>query len=163
MGKARGGLEAMYVLAAGFMFVAAVVVVIVMLIDSRSRPAMTDEAYRPGTVEGFQPRLADAERLRPGLVQVFTGRYELILHAYNWEFVPAEVRIPRGSEVTIRAWSKQDFHGVAITGTDIVLTLEGNREATAEHFFDTPGEYLLVCSEFCGAGHIAMQGKIIVE
>jgi cytochrome c oxidase subunit 2 len=29
--------------------------------------------------------------------------------------------------------------------------------------FDTPGDYLLVCHEFCGNGHHAMHGRVIVD
>ena len=29
--------------------------------------------------------------------------------------------------------------------------------------FDTPGEYLIVCNEYCGQGHHTMSGKLIVE
>ena len=154
----------MYVLAALFMFIAATAVVALMFIPSDwGENNSLEDAYRPGSGPVFQPQIATTARLRPGLVQVYTGRYELILHAYNWDFVPAEVRIPRGSELTIRAWSQQDFHGVAITGTDVVLSLEKNKEATAVHTFVEPGEYLMVCSEFCGAGHVSMVAKIIVE
>jgi cytochrome c oxidase subunit 2 len=29
--------------------------------------------------------------------------------------------------------------------------------------FDKPGEYLIVCHEYCGAGHHVMFGKVIVN
>jgi cytochrome c oxidase subunit 2 len=34
-------------------------------------------------------------------------------------------------------------------------------EATAT--FREPGEYLVVCNEYCGLGHHNMQGTIVVE
>jgi cytochrome c oxidase subunit II len=29
--------------------------------------------------------------------------------------------------------------------------------------FERPGEYLIACNEYCGLGHHAMGGKVIVE
>jgi len=29
--------------------------------------------------------------------------------------------------------------------------------------FDTPGEYLVVCNEYCGLAHHLMQGTVIVD
>jgi cytochrome c oxidase subunit 2 len=29
--------------------------------------------------------------------------------------------------------------------------------------FNTPGEYLFICQEYCGVGHHLMFGKVIVE
>ena len=161
----KGGLEAMYMLAAVLMGLAALVIALLAFVPSSwfDEPS-SGEAYTPGSQPKFE-RLGPpgVELGTPGLSMIFTGRYQLNLTGYNWGFDPAEVRVPLGSEVTIRAWSTADFHGVAIAGTDVVLSMEKNKAAEAVYIFDKPGEYLFVCSEFCGAGHVSMMGKIIVE
>ena len=67
-----------------------------------------------------------------------------------------------GSEIRFSARSGQDYHGFAVIGTDIVVPLLHNEVTEVSHVFDEPGEYLWVCSEYCGAGHANMNGKIIV-
>jgi cytochrome c oxidase subunit 2 len=61
------------------------------------------------------------------------------------------------------ARSSQDYHGFAIANTDIILELFHNQVARARYTFTQPGEYLFVCSAYCGAGHATMTGKVIVE
>ncbi len=34
--------------------------------------------------------------------------------------------------------------------------------STVAHTFKKPGKYLLVCNEYCGAGHQLMAGEIVV-
>ena len=48
-----------------------------------------------------------------------------------------------------------------LRSTDAAFTSTDGREATTT--FETPGEYLVVCNEYCGLGHHLMQGKVIVE
>jgi cytochrome c oxidase subunit 2 len=86
-----------------------------------------------------------------------------VLISYNWSFRPREIRIPAGSEVTFRLRSDEDYHGIAIIGTPIVMSFEQNEIKEVTHIFEEPGEYPFVCTEYCGAGHASMAGMVIVE
>lgn len=99
----------------------------------------------------------------PGLREIAPGRYELVLLAQAWTFTPAEVRIPAGSEVTIIATTLDVIHGIHIEHTRVNMMLIPGQVAYNTYRFDTPGEHLLVCHEYCGAGHHFMFGKVVVE
>jgi cytochrome c oxidase subunit II len=165
MAKRRGGgLEAMYVIAAFLMFVASIVVVVVMVLPSNPFGGGADEeVYTPGSIEPFRPFNAPEVLEAPGVRDLGGGRYLVVIEAYNWTFQPSEIRVPVGAEVTFRARSRQDYHGIAIIGTPVILSLTQNETAEVVHTFTERGEYLFVCSEYCGAGHATMQGTVIVE
>jgi heme/copper-type cytochrome/quinol oxidase subunit 2 len=159
-------LGAMYLLAAVLMFVATLVIVVMMFVPAGGRNRIDpDEAYVPGSLPGFQPlnRAGEIVAAAPGTREIAPGRYLVTMSAYNWEFHPREIRVPVGSEVTFRATSMEDYHGIAIIGTDVILSLTQQEPAEATYTFTERGEYLFVCSEYCGAGHAAMQGYVIVE
>lgn len=161
--KKRGlpGLEAMYVVATLLMGLAALFVVAMMFIppDWFDRRDLS-QAYVPGATAGWTPAVP---RDQPGVREIAAGEYEAVIHAANWEFTPNEFRVPIGSRVTFKVRSIQDFHGMALVGTDIALSLLQNDIAEASYTFDDPGEYLFVCSDYCGSGHASMSGKVIVQ
>jgi len=152
----------MYVFAAVALLLAAVVISVLVFVPRGV--AVGEDGYTPGSIEAFRP-IAEAVLLLepPGLTQTGTNSYRVVIEAFNWEFVPNEIRIPAGAELTIRAHSQQDFHGLAIMGTNVFLSLLRNEIAEATYTFDEPGEYLMWCSDYCGEGHGTMTGRIIVE
>lgn len=163
--RAGDALGAMYVLAALFMFIVLVVLVALIFVppDLFSRSG-SGEVYVPGAGPAFTPMgAAVAIGSPPGVREVAPNRYEAVIEAHNWVFIPNEIRVPAGAEVTFRARSVQDYHGIALVGTEMMLSLGQNQIAEGTHTFAEPGEYLFVCSEYCGAGHLAMMGKVVVE
>ena len=54
------------------------------------------------------------------------------------------------------------MHGFLITGTNINLMLVPGYVSSLNARFDTPGERLMPCHEFCGTGHEGMWGRIKV-
>lgn len=116
-----------------------------------------EERVDPATVTSMPP--FD----QPGVRQVGEGRYEVVLIGRAWQFTPAEIRVPAGSEVTIIATSTDVIHGIHVEGTRINMMLVPGQIARNTYTFQEPGEHLLVCHEFCGAGHHFMFGRVIVE
>jgi cytochrome c oxidase subunit 2 len=55
------------------------------------------------------------------------------------------------------------LHGLHVAGTRINIMLIPGQIARAEYTFERPGEYLLICHEYCGLGHHTMGGKVVVE
>lgn len=100
---------------------------------------------------------------QPGLRQLAPGRYEAVIVAQTWQFTPNEIRIPAGSTVTFIATSKDVIHGFKIENTDVNMMLLPGQVSRLTTRFNTPGEYLFICQEYCGVGHHSMFGKVIVE
>lgn len=99
----------------------------------------------------------------PGVTMVEPGYYRAVIIGQAWSFTPNEVRLPPGSKLEIIATSRDVIHGFRIEGTNVNVMLIPGRIAQVEARFDKPGEYLIVCHEYCGIGHHAMYGKVIVE
>jgi cytochrome c oxidase subunit 2 len=99
----------------------------------------------------------------PGVVEVAPGHYEVRLVAGIWVFMPNEIRVPVGSRVTFVATSRDVIHGLSLQAANVNLMLLPGRIARATAQFDSPGEHLFVCHEYCGIAHHTMFGRVIVE
>jgi cytochrome c oxidase subunit 2 len=114
--------------------------------------------------------LVDPEQLastppfdNPGVRQTGPDSYEVVMIGRVWNFIPAEVRIPRGSEVTFLVTTPDVLHGFAIEGTRINMMLVPGQVSRNTYRFEEPGEHLIICHEYCGILHHSMFGKVIVE
>lgn len=98
-----------------------------------------------------------------GVREVAPKRYEVYMLARTWLFTPNEIHVPAGSTVTFYATSKDVIHGFKIKNTNVNVMLLPGQVTKVTARFDKPGTYLFICHEYCGIGHQAMSGKIIVE
>lgn len=98
-----------------------------------------------------------------GVRQVAPNEYEAIIVAQMFAFLPAEIRVPAGADVRFIATSADVIHGFNIEGTRVNMMLIPGQIARATYRFERPGEYLLICHEYCGSGHHTMAGRVIVE
>lgn len=80
----------------------------------------------------------------------------------QYTFSPPCIVVPAGTPVTIRATSADVIHGFLIGGTNINLMLVPGFVSVAQATFDTPGDHVMPCHEFCGVGHQGMWGKVRV-
>lgn len=118
----------------------------------------------PGPAGTVDPKTVaqEAPWSTPGLRQLAPDRYEAYILAQIWRWDPPEITVPAGSLVTFYVTSTDVQHGFAIDGTNINMQIVPGQVSVLSHLFTTPGEYLWVCHEYCGAGHAAMSGKVIV-
>ena len=80
----------------------------------------------------------------------------------QYSFTPSCMLVPTGTPITFRATSADVVHGFLITGTNINLMLVPGYISSLNARFETPGERLMPCHEFCGMGHEGMWGRIKV-
>jgi cytochrome c oxidase subunit II len=99
----------------------------------------------------------------PGVTEVSDGEYEVVMIAETWRFVPDEVRVPAGSEVTFKITSPDVIHGFLIEKTAVNVMIIPGQVSEVTHTFEQPGEHLFVCHEYCGTGHHLMSGRVVVE
>ena len=100
---------------------------------------------------------------RPGVRQTGPGRYEAVVLGQAWAFLPQEIRVPVGAEVTFTATSPDVIHGFLIAGTRVNMMLIPGQVSRQTYTFRRPGEYARICHEYCGLGHQGMVGRVIVE
>lgn len=108
-------------------------------------------------VEEFQKKFEVA----PGVVRVPPGE-DAYLMAKMWVFTP-QLRLKAGQTYTIWLSSKDVLHGLSIADQNLNIMAVPGHAYGIKITPTTPGEYLIFCNEYCGLGHHAMQGKIIVE
>ena len=80
-----------------------------------------------------------------------------------FSFQPAEIRVPAGRPVTFRMTSSDVVHGFQIVGTNGNTMVVPGYVSQFTTVFRNPGEYLIVCNEYCGLSHHLMSAKLIVE
>jgi len=100
---------------------------------------------------------------QPGVRQTGPGQYEVVVLGQAWAFLPQEIRVPVGAEVTFTVTSPDVIHGFMIAGTRVNMMLIPGQVSRMTYTFRRPGEYALICHEYCGLGHQGMVGRVIVE
>lgn len=120
----------------------------------------------PSCLATINPEKVDqtAPSNEPGLKKV-EGKdwdYELVFVASAFSYNPGEIEIPLGAKVKIMATTKDVIHGFEVAGSNINMMLEPGYISEHTATFDKAGEYLILCNEYCGAGHHMMTSKIKV-
>ncbi len=100
---------------------------------------------------------------RPGLQPTGPGRYEAVIIGRIWSFEPAEIEVPAGADVTFTMTTADVIHGFYVEGTRVNLMLIPGQVTRTRYRFDRPGEYAILCHEYCGAGHHTMNARIVVK
>lgn len=121
--------------------------------------------HLPGEAGRVDPaRVAETPPFdRPGVVEVAPGLWEVRLTAQVWAFAPNEIRVPAGATVRFVATSKDVVHGLFVPYHNINVMVLPGQVARAQARFDRPGEYPIICHEYCGIAHHIMAGRIVVE
>lgn len=88
--------------------------------------------------------------------------YEVHMVAKMWAFDPPEVRLPPGADVDLYLSALDVTHGLYIEHTNVNLMAVPGSVNFARVRFSHPGEYNVICHEYCGAGHQLMMGKFVI-
>jgi cytochrome c oxidase subunit 2 len=100
---------------------------------------------------------------KPGVREVGPGDYQAVIVSQTWAFVPPVIRVPVNARITFIATTVDVIHGFNVEGTRLNMMLVPGQISRNSYRFRTPGEYLVICHEYCGLGHHAMAGKVVVE
>src|SRR5699024_2412668 len=99
----------------------------------------------------------------PGIYKVGENEYDVIMTLQTFSFDPGEIVIPKGSKVNFIMTSKDVVHSIQVVDTNINAMVTPGHIQRISHTFNESGEFLMLCNEYCGAGHQMMSGTIIVE
>jgi cytochrome c oxidase subunit 2 len=106
-----------------------------------------------------------------GLTKVKDDKYivNIAASAFNYDFGKDEdgkpvkhIRIPKGSTVLFQVTTKDVVHGFNIAGTNVNMMVEPGYISSYESVLNKPGEYTIVCNEYCGVGHHMMYATVEV-
>ena len=126
--------------------------------------ALAQASTPPSHVQTIAPTTArqDPRFAAPSVTVNPDGSATVVVLAQMYAFAPAEMRVPAHRPVTFRLTSPDVIHGFQIVATNgNTMVIPGYVSEFTTTF--QPGEYLIVCNEFCGLGHHIMQGKLIAE
>ncbi|HET7874866.1 MAG TPA: cupredoxin domain-containing protein [Methylomirabilota bacterium] len=89
---------------------------------------------------------------------------EVSIDVYAWGFSPRVIHVSPGQRVRFVVRSEDIGHGFAINELGVNLPLRpGQQMRSPEVKVDLPeGVYEIHCSVFCGLGHPAMKGRLVV-
>lgn len=85
---------------------------------------------------------------------------------YNWDGLPVVLETDRSYEFHLSAYDVQHATNIRPAHTlskQLNLDILPGYEWVIPMEFDEPGEYHVICSEFCGEGHRSMHGTFHVE
>lgn len=127
--------------------------------------AITDGIVPPSRIQTIDPtKVAVTPPFdHPGIRRTGPHEVEAYVVAHIFSFAPSTITVPAGTEITFYATSPDVVHGFFITGTAVNMMVIPGWVSSAKHRFTQPGTYLLLCNEYCGAGHHFMYGSIEVK
>jgi cytochrome c oxidase subunit 2 len=148
--------EKIWMWAAGGIIAAFIAIVLATAVGGALQPPSHVETIDPTKVF-TDPRFA-----HPAVTVTPTGA-TVVAFGMMFAFTPAEIHVPAGKPVTFRMTSADVTHGFLIVGTNANTMLVPGYVSQFTTVFQRPGEYLIVCNEYCGLGHHLMSAKLIVE
>ncbi|KHE70578.1 cytochrome c oxidase subunit II [Halobacillus sp. BBL2006] len=126
-------------------------------------------AFHQGNTPSGGHMTIDPEKVRetapfnePGVHQKEDGTFEVSLIAKAFGYDPAEIKVPAGEEIMFTVTSEDVTHSFSIVGTNVNMMIVPGQINHRKHTFDEPGNYLVVCNEYCGSGHHFMSTEIEV-
>lgn len=148
--------EKIWMWASGLLIVAFVATIAVGVAGSALQP--------PSHVETIDPtKVWNDARFRQRGVTATPGGATVVMIAMMFAFQPAEIHVTAGKPVTFRLTSSDVTHGFSIVGTNGNTMVIPGYVSQFTTVFRTPGEYLIVCNEYCGLSHHLMSAKLIVQ
>ncbi|MEW9052786.1 MAG: cytochrome c oxidase subunit II [Neobacillus sp.] len=119
----------------------------------------------PSNMETIDPQRVDeiAPFDNPGIKQIGDNEYEVVMTLQAFGFTPNNIEVPEGATVHFILTSKDVVHGFQVANTNInAMVMPGHIQKITQKF-DKAGSYLVICNEYCGAGHQVMSTTITVK
>jgi len=84
--------------------------------------------------------------------------------AKRFSFEPAKIEVTEGEHVRLMVRSADGVHGVEIKKFKVNKPVpRGGKPVAIDFVASAPGTYEILCSEYCGDGHEAMAGTLVVQ
>ena len=88
---------------------------------------------------------------------------EILVVAKRFGFEPARVEVKEGERIRLVVSSEDGVHGLEIKKFRVNKKIpRGGDKVTMDFVASAPGEYPILCSEYCGEGHEEMKGALVV-
>ena len=110
---------------------------------------------------GATAAVAGARQVKGGVVVEEVKTIDVL--ASRFQFEPATISVAQGDRLRLRLRSADSTHGLAIKAFRVEAKIPKAGEAVALDFVaDQAGTFDVTCTEYCGTGHAAMKGRLVV-
>jgi cytochrome c oxidase subunit II len=93
-----------------------------------------------------------------------TAPREIDVVAERFAFEPARIEVTAGERVRLLVRSADGVHGIKIKRFRVNKEVpRGGKPVAIEFTASAAGTYEILCSEYCGDGHEAMTGTLVVQ
>ena len=112
--------------------------------------------------------LSDTRFANPGVYKEKTNgvaEYHVYVVARQFLYMPGTgnpIKVPAGKRITFHVTAPDVLHGFHVVGTNINTMAIPGQVATLTTVFPEAKEYGILCNEYCGAAHHAMEGVLEV-
>lgn len=83
--------------------------------------------------------------------------------ASRYAFEPGNLTVKAGTKLVFHLTSTDVTHGFAIKGTSIYVEVPPGKETVVTFTPTEAGVFDIYCTVFCGSGHPAHRGRLVVE
>jgi cytochrome c oxidase subunit II len=91
------------------------------------------------------------------------GPREIPIVARRFAFDPARVDVVEGERIRLVVTSEDGVHGIEIKKFKVHKKVpRGGGQVTIDFVASAPGEFPILCSEYCGNGHQDMTATLVV-
>jgi cytochrome c oxidase subunit 2 len=118
----------------------------------------------PGSLKTIDPKRVNETPPfdQPGVRQIDEDTYEVNLVAMAFAYNPNKIQVPVGKKIIFNVTSTDVVHSFTIVNTKVNMMVVPGHINTDEYTFKKPGNYLILCNEYCGAAHHQMKMEIEV-
>lgn len=138
---------------------------IALFLGAIAVPAGLQAIHPPSHIETVDPTTLSThpEFANPIVSTRSDGRIVATVLTSMFAFTPDPIVVTANEPVTFRITSNDVIHGFQVVGTNANAMAIPGYVSQFTITFDTPGEYLIACNEYCGILHHGMVGKLIVQ
>jgi cytochrome c oxidase subunit 2 len=137
-------------------------------VEPTSQPQETQEEETnemPTQEESETPELVVEETTQdePAAMQEESSVKTFNIEAKKWDFVPSTITVKEGDQVKLLITSVDVDHGINLPAFGVNEQLKSGNTVEINFIADKVGTHSFFCNVFCGSGHGAMRGSLIVE
>jgi cytochrome c oxidase subunit 2 len=138
---------------------------LIVFLAAITTAAIADGFNPPSRVQSIDPaKLTETEPFdHPGLRKIGENEYEAYYVGQIFSWNPSKLEVPLGAHVTFYATSADVMHGFSVPETGINMMVTPGWVNSISYTFKQRGTFLVICNEYCGAGHQQMAASIEVR
>jgi cytochrome c oxidase subunit II len=131
---------------------------------STAAAAIGGSIHPPSHIETIDPTraLSDPRFRTPGVSVDDRGAVHARIIGMTFAWLPNAFVVPEDTPITFQVTAIDVTHGFQIVRTNGQAMVVPGYVSQFTTRFNEPGEYLIVCNEYCGVGHHAMAAKMRV-